>query len=75
MLKNKLLLPFVVSIILCVWLSFSLVKVENERYALFVGMCYKKDTPPELRSIDFQCLSKVETRTSWVWHLFYALTS
>ena len=75
MLKNKLVIPFLISIIFCVWLSFSLVKVENERYALFVGMCDKKDSPPELRLIDFQCLSKVETRTHWVWHLFYALTS
>ena len=75
MLKNKLLIPFVVSIILCVWLSFSLVKVENERYALIVGMCDMKDTPAVLRLIDFQCLAKVETRTSWVWHLFYAMTN
>ena len=75
MLKNKLIIPFLISIIFCVWLSFSLVKVENERYALFVGMCDKKDSPTELRLIDFQCLSKVETRTHWVWHLFYALTN
>ncbi len=75
MFKNKLLIPFIVSIILCVWLSFSLVKVENERYALFVGMCYEKDTLADSRLIDLKCLSKVETRTSWVWHLFYALTS
>ena len=75
MFKNKLLIPFVVSILVCVWLSFSLVKVENERYALFVGMCYKKDTLPVFGLIDHQCLSKVETRTSWMWHLFYALTN
>ena len=75
MLKNKLLIPLLISIFLCVWLSSSLVKVENERYALFVGMCDKKDSPSELRLIDFQCLSKVETRTHWVWHLFYALTN
>ena len=73
--KNKLLIPLIISLMMCFWLSLSLVKVENQRYALIVGMCNMKDTSPELRLIDYQCLSKVETRTSWIWHLFYGLTN
>jgi hypothetical protein len=67
-----------------VWLTTALVRVENQRYALVVGMCpTKADTrlPPDVQSLfnaqlppDPDCLAKVETRTSWVWHVFYALT-
>ena len=55
--------------LLILWLSAALVRVENERYALFVGMC--RD---QLGMADSRCLAKVETRTGWWWHLFYALT-
>jgi len=54
---------------LIVWLASSLVHVENQRYAMQVGMC--KDP---VVGYDSACLKTVETRTSWVWHLFYALT-
>ena len=52
-----------------VWLSVTLVKVENQRYALQVGMCREANT----RLTDFKCLETVQTRTGWWWHLFYAL--
>lgn len=58
----------VVAVLLIVWLSVALVRVENERYAMQVGMC-KVDPVKPIRP----CLDQVETRTSWVWHLFYAL--
>lgn len=71
--KNKLLIPLIISLMMCFWLTHSLVKVENERYALSIGMCTTTDKIPEIILIDSECLSKVKTRTSWVWHLFYAL--
>ena len=52
-----------------VWLANSLVRVENQRYAMQVGMCRQ-----EVADWSYKCLKQVETRTSRVWHLFYALT-
>ena len=60
--------PLVIFFILVIWLSASLVRVENQRYALQVGMC--RDA---LGMTDFNCLETVQTRTGWWWHLFYAL--
>ena len=66
----------VLSVLVIVWLSISLVRVENQRYAMSVGMCEDKGLLIATQQIswDFNCLSKVQTRTSWVGHLFYALT-
>jgi len=58
-----------IACLLIVWLSAALVRVENQRYALSIGMC--RDTATGF--IDFACLDKVQTRTAWWWHLFYAL--
>ena len=49
--------------------SFHLAHVENHRYALLLGMC---KTEP---IVDFNCLDKVQTRTSWAWNLYYGLFS
>ena len=51
-----------------VWLASALVRVENQRYALIVGMCRDK-----LALTDLSCLQTLETRTGWWWHLLYAL--
>ena len=59
----------IVAIILIAWLTTALVRVENQRYAMSIGMCQLKD--PLLW--DIECLSKVETRTSWLWHVVFAL--
>jgi len=58
-----------IAVILVVWLSAALVRAENERYALTVGMCRAA-----AGQVDLECLRKVQTRTGWWWHLFYALT-
>jgi hypothetical protein len=50
-------------------LSAALVRTENQRYALFVGMC----RDPVTLLTDSKCLKNVETRTAWWWHLYYAL--
>ena len=58
---------------LCVlFLATRIVRIENQRYGLMVGMCPSKlgpSLPPDL-----ECLKSIETRTRWVWHLYYALT-
>ena len=67
MLKN---LTIAALALLIVVLTSTLVRVENERYALLVGMCRDKVTP---QLVDGKCLRDVETRTAWWWHLYYAL--
>lgn len=49
-------------------LSAALVRVENQRYALAVGLCDTNGQQPLST-----CLGHVETRTSWIWHLYYGL--
>ena len=59
------------------WVSAALVRVENERYALSLGMCLDESmhrVDPNMHVADYQCLKRVETRTGWWWHLYYALT-
>lgn len=70
-LSVKIKVSFVLICLFAVWLSVALVRVENQRYAMQIGMC--KD---ESLGIGFSqsCLRKVETREGWWWHMFYALT-
>lgn len=55
---------------LLLWVSASLVRVENQRYALTVGMCAPRPPHPVP---DMACLERVETRTGWWGHLYHAL--
>lgn len=59
--------------ILCVtalYLCAVIIKLENQRYALSIGMCQDKS-----RGLpDMACISKAETRTSPIWHLVHALS-
>lgn len=55
---------------LLLWTCSALVRVENQLYALQVGMC------PAIAPLpvpDLKCLEMVETRTGWWWHLYHAL--
>lgn len=56
-----------VLLIALVTCAHALVRTENQRYAMFVGMCADPIAPKA------PCLAKVETRTGWWWHLYYAL--
>lgn len=58
-------------IALAVFLCARIVRIENERYALYHGLC-KSATMPMLN--DPSCLRTIQTRTSWTWHLYHALT-
>jgi hypothetical protein len=55
-----------------VWLATALIRVENERYALELGICPTVATAKQ-PSDYFDCVSSVETRTGPWWHLLYAL--
>jgi hypothetical protein len=64
----------VVLLLLVVWLSVIVVRLENFRYATFVGFCSE---PTETVLVDptirYECLKSKQTRTNALWHLFYAL--
>jgi hypothetical protein len=58
-----------------VWLSVTAVRLENFHHASLVGMCaeLKADNPLE-NTKRHACLHSTETRTSPLWHMFYALS-
>ena len=59
----------IVSLVSCIaWFGSAIIRLENERYALSIGMC-QTDTGVA----DPVCLADVETRTSFLWHLAYGL--
>jgi hypothetical protein len=66
--KKNVAIVFLIAVI--VYLSLIIIRVENERYALFLSMCRNELALP----VYLECLKKVQTRTHWAWHLFYALT-
>lgn len=56
---------------LLLWFGSVIVRLENYRYASFLGMCseYPSHQPVERR----KCFENTQTRTSPFWHLAYAL--
>lgn len=52
------------------FVCYRLIEIENQRYALLLGVCLQED-PATL--YDFECLEKVESRTSWFDHLYFGL--
>lgn len=75
MARNLLILLLLVVTIV---LGTSLVRVENQRYALWLGMCPNmRQSLAALAANDqdaFDCTKTVQTRTAWWWHLYYAIT-
>lgn len=67
MTRNLIILGLLLAVAI---LTRAVVIAENERYALQTGMC--RSAGP--MRIDPNCLRTVETRTSWLWHVFYAVT-
>lgn len=54
-----------------VFVSARLIYVENQRYAMVVGLCrFKVEDPNALH----ECLRSVQARDSGLWHLYYGLT-
>lgn len=65
-----LYLALLFTLVASIVLAATLVKVENQRYALQAGMCRDATTS----QVDVKCLGTVQTRTGWWWHLYYALS-
>ena len=54
---------------LLVWTLITLADVENQRYALSIGLCPNSSAGKEY----LECINSVETRTNPIWHVVYAL--
>jgi len=71
------LLLLVISLALNVWLATSVVRLENIRYGLLVGVCSEEEHTSLQNSIErpryLECLQRTEARTSPLFHLAYAL--
>ncbi len=65
----------VVALGLLVWFAATIVRLENESYALQLGLCGGVESGADWEAVKerYRCLDKVETRTSPLWHLLYAL--
>ncbi len=50
--------------------SLRLADVERQRTAMFLGMCLRDEAN---LSAFFDCLTNIQTRTSWAWDLWYGL--
>jgi hypothetical protein len=70
---------FIIIILVIVVFIFgkTIVRLENYHYASFVGMCDLHDMSGdwllEKKINQDKCFKNVETRTSFMWHLYYAL--
>ncbi len=71
---------FIIIILVAVVFIFgkTIVRLENYHYANFLGFCALEDmkghSTPEQRINQEECLKKIQTRTSFLGHLYYALS-
>ncbi len=76
MIRNTLVAVLCVAVIV---LTHALVRVENERYALWLGMCPNmREAVAALPTGDddgMNCTRTVQTRTAWWWHVYYAIAN
>ncbi len=72
--KPALLGLSILLLVLLVWFGATIVRLENQNYAMLLGMCGEFSSE-NLQSVIERnsCLEEVETRTSPLWHLYYAL--
>ena len=57
-----------------VMLGAAVVRLENYRYANFVGMCSEYGTVDPVQRIKREdCLENTQTRTHWIWHILYGV--
>ena len=61
-------------LLLLIWFGSAIVRLENERYALWLEICGRFDpaNPPTLM-VRERCLDRVQTRTSPIYNLVYGL--
>jgi hypothetical protein len=59
-----------VLLLLTGFLTDRVVRIENQRYALAANICKSDPANPALQ---WKCLETAQTRTTWFWHLYYAI--
>ncbi len=75
----KILVILVISLLVNVWFSFVIIRLEKFHYSTQVGMCseLKIENSKVIRKYDeremYKCLSKEQPRTSDWWNLLYGL--
>ena len=61
-----------VLILVVIWLSLQVIRLEKYHHASFLGMCAPADLhEPASVFTREQCLNSTETRTNVLWHLYY----
>lgn len=68
--SNFKTLLIAILLVVNLWFSIVIIRLENFRYAASLNMC--ADKLPDLVKRN-QCLASTETRTSSLWHLVYAI--
>lgn len=75
--KNPYKITLTILILLLIWFGVTIIRLENAHYANLLGMCDKEgviySSNPQALIERENCSLKIETRTSGVWHLYYAL--
>ena len=75
----KVLVLLIISLMVNVWFSFVIIRLEKFHYSTRVGMCseLKIENSKVIRKYDdtrmYECLSKEQPRTSDWWNLIYGL--
>lgn len=69
---TKLKVLVSVQFVFLIWFALTIIRIENQLYAYQVGMCSEYSDPSQSYQ-KHQCIEKTNTRTSDIWHLFYAL--
>ena len=55
-------------------LGAAVVRLENYRYANFLGLCGEYGTVDPMQRVKREdCLESTQTRTHWFWHILYGL--
>jgi hypothetical protein len=68
--KERILIAILLVLIL--WLTSAVIRLENYHYAVQVGLCDEIHGLDQLIEKD-KCLNAAQTRTHSFWHLLYGL--
>jgi hypothetical protein len=64
----------VMLVAMVVVLTSAVVRLENYRYANFLGACTEFDITKSQQRIEREkCLEATQTRTHWLWHVLYGV--
>jgi hypothetical protein len=72
--RNVAVAVIILLVVMVVLLAAAVVRLENYRYANFIGFCTQFDiTRPQQRIEREKCLEATQTRTHWFWHVLYGV--